>query len=339
VKRRGGVFSLDWLNAAHDTSGPRGWGNTSSLVSSCPPGMLRAGMELRHLRYFVAVAEEQNVTRAAARLNVSQPPLTRQIRDLEHELGFQLFLRTGKTVRLTDAGRTFLDEARAVLRRLDEAVEAARTAASGKYGELHIGYAPSPSVGLMSAALRELQRLAPGVRVSLHDMASPEMLAGLRARTLHAALMMQPPPQAMAGIAFEPLQSFAVVVAVPPSHRFARRRSVTIGEVMAEPLVGLSRKEYPDYHAMLRRVLGRSAKVMALAQESDGGMSLVAAVEAGRGIAIVIDATAAAAGARLNYVKFSPPFPRAIMGVAYLNNELTPVTKTLLDILRRRRKP
>src|SRR5215468_8991773 len=101
-------------------------------------------MELRHLRYFVAAAEAQNVSRAAARLHVSQPALSRQIRDLEEELGFPLFERSAKSVRLTEAGKTFLSEARAVLQRADEAVANARAVATDR-PELHVGYAPSPT--------------------------------------------------------------------------------------------------------------------------------------------------------------------------------------------------
>src|SRR5260221_10545335 len=99
-------------------------------------------MELRHLRYFVAVAETENVSRAALKLHVSQPGLSRQIRDLENELGFSLLTRSAKSVRLTEAGKTFLAEARAVLRRAEEAVNAARAVATGGR-ELHVGYAPS----------------------------------------------------------------------------------------------------------------------------------------------------------------------------------------------------
>src|SRR5438876_8337493 len=104
--------------------------------------MLAGLMELRHLRYFVAVAEAENVSRAALKLHISQPGISRQIRDLEDEIGFQLFQRTAKSLKLTEAGRVFLAEARAVLQRADEAVKRAR-AATGGSGELHIGYAPS----------------------------------------------------------------------------------------------------------------------------------------------------------------------------------------------------
>src|SRR5881296_1286221 len=111
-------------------------------------------MELRHLRYFVAVAEEQNVTRAARRLHVSQPPSSRQIRDLEDELGVALFDHGAKAVWLTEAGRVFLTEARAALQRVDDAVHMAKAVASGQRGEIHVGYAPSLAVELLPEALR-----------------------------------------------------------------------------------------------------------------------------------------------------------------------------------------
>src|SRR6185436_7650292 len=150
-----------------------------------------AHMELRHLRYFVAVAEEQNVTRAAARLHVSQPPLSRQIRDLEGELGIALFEHGAKSVRLTEAGRVFLNEARAVLRRADEAVQMAKAVAQGQQGEIHVGFAPSLAVELLPRALRHFQEASPGVRVQLHDMSTREMLRGLREGKLHLALLVQ----------------------------------------------------------------------------------------------------------------------------------------------------
>src|SRR5689334_23143937 len=110
-------------------------------------------MELRHLRYFVAVAEEQNVTRAAARLHVSQPPVSRQIRDLEDELGVPLFERNAHAVRLTEAGIVFLNEARAILRRVEQGVQMVKAVASGTRGELHVGFAPSLTVEILPNAL------------------------------------------------------------------------------------------------------------------------------------------------------------------------------------------
>src|SRR5436189_1286183 len=164
--------------------------------------MLR-GMELRHMRYFVAVAEEQNVTHAAARLHVSQPPLSRQIRDLEHELDVALFEHGAKAVRVTEAGKVFLNEARAVLQRADEAVQMVKAVANGQRGEIHVGYAPSLTVKLLPRALKFFQEANPGVRVQLHDMSTQEMLRGLRDGKLHAALLIRVSPKVLAGLIFE----------------------------------------------------------------------------------------------------------------------------------------
>ena len=205
-------------------------------------------MELRHLRYFVAVAEAENVTRAAAKLHVAQPAVSRQIRDLEEELGVALLERTAKAVRLTEAGRVFLKEACAVLVRADEAVAAVRAIAGGVRGELHVGYAPSLTVQILPRALRKFQAEFPGVRVSLHDLSTEEMLAGVRDGTLDLTLRVKPARDKMRGVRFEELARFSVCVAVAPSHRLAKNRALTLAKIAAEPLIAYTRADYPECH-------------------------------------------------------------------------------------------
>jgi len=160
-------------------------------------------MDLRHLRYFVAVAEQQNITRAALQLHLSQPPLSRQMRNLEEDLGVALFNREAKAVRLTEAGRVFLTEARIILQRVEEAVELVKDVAKGKRGEIHVGYAPSLTVEVLPRALRYFRESNPAVGVQLHDLSTQEMLRGLRDGKLHAALLVQVPPKALTGLVFE----------------------------------------------------------------------------------------------------------------------------------------
>src|SRR5439155_12607513 len=155
-------------------------------------------MELRHLRYFVAAAEAENVSRAALKLHVSQPALSRQIRDLEEELGFPLLERSAKSVRLTEAGRVFLAEASAVLERADAAVKAGREVATGS-GELHVGYAPSLTARILPATLRAFQAELPKVRVRLHDLSTGAMLAGMREARLQLAFMVRLTPALLRG--------------------------------------------------------------------------------------------------------------------------------------------
>jgi DNA-binding transcriptional LysR family regulator len=291
-------------------------------------------MELRHLRYFVAVAEEQNVTRAASRLHVSQPPLTRQIRDLEEELGVALFERTGKSIRLTEAGQVFLTEARAALRRVDDAVKTVRAAAAMEQEELHVGYAPTPTIDVLAGILRAFQKIAPRVRVLLHDHSSPEMLAGLREGRLHAAFMMQPTRQAARGVDFAALRTLPIVVAVPPEHPFARRRAVSLKEALAEPLVAYSRQQYPDYHEFLARHVGLKPKRVRFAEECDGGSSLITAVASGRGLAITTEALASAAGRRLRFVPITPTPAPGIVGIAWLAKGTSALTCQFVEVAR-----
>jgi len=122
-------------------------------------------MELRHLRYFVVVGEVLNFTRAAARLRLAQPALSRQIQDLEDEIGVDLLRRSPRGVTLTAEGRLFLDEARDLLKRVDESVEKTRALARGEYGELHIGYSSVPTAEILPPALEAFRKAVPRVKL------------------------------------------------------------------------------------------------------------------------------------------------------------------------------
>jgi DNA-binding transcriptional LysR family regulator len=296
-------------------------------------------MELRHLRYFIAVAEEQNVTRAAERLHVSQPPLTRQIQDLEAELGVELFVRTAKTIRLTEAGRVFLRESKAAMQRVEAAVTAVRATAVDKASELHIGHAPSGTADLLPSVLRSFHKALPGVRVTLHDLTATEMLEGLREARLDAAFLVKPERKLPRGLVFHALRSHPMVVAVAPGHAFAKRRQVTVAEVLAEPLVAYSRREYPNYHRLLARVLGPRIRKCTLAEECDGGPSLIAAVESGKGVCVVPSFLATTAGRRLRFVALTPSDAPAVVGISYRENKPGLALRILTETAQKFYKP
>jgi DNA-binding transcriptional LysR family regulator len=273
-------------------------------------------MELRHLRYFVAVAEEQNVTRAAARLHVSQPPLSRQIRDLEDELGVALFAHGAKAVRLTEAGKVFLAEARAALQRVDDAVQLVKAVANGERGEIHVGYAPSLTVELLPRALKFFQEANPGVRVQLHEMSTQEMLRGLRDGKLHVALLVQVSPKVMADLVFEELQRYAVCVALPLTHRLARARKVGMEQLANERLIAFTLADYPEHHVWLADLFAPLNRSPQVAEEYDSATSLIAAVEAGRGVALVLEPFKCFIGSRVKIRTLAPPPSPLVIGIA-----------------------
>jgi DNA-binding transcriptional LysR family regulator len=290
-------------------------------------------MELRHLRYFIAVGEEENVSRAALKLHVSQPALSRQVRDLEDELGFLLLQRSAKSVRLTEAGHVFLTEARAVLQRAEDAVKAARAIATGARGELHVGYAPSLTARFLPRTLRAFQAESPGVRVRLHDLSTEEMLAGLREGTLQMAFVVRLPAM-LRGLRFEELARDSLCLAVAPKHPLARRRTVKLAEIAREPLVTYSRKDYPDAHENLAAMFAVIKSKPRIAEEHDSVSSLIAAVEAGNGVAIAPQSLACTAGQRLKLIPFSPTLPPLIVGAAWSNHGLTPAAERFLKCAR-----
>ena len=274
-------------------------------------------MELRHLRYFVAVAEAENVSRAALKLHVSQPGVSRQIQDLEAEIGFPLFERSAKSLRLTAAGKVFLTETREVLRHADAAVIKAREVANGSGAEIHVGYAPSPTVELLPCALHSFQNLAPEVRVTLHDLSSEEMLRGLHDGKLDLCLMVRTSGKSLRGLKFELLREYPTCVAMSPRHPLTKLKQVPIKLLAKEPLLAFSRKDYPEYHAMLEELLEGTGARPRIVEEHDSAPGLIAATEIGRGLAIVPSVMGMLAGGRIQLRPLQPaPAPLAV-GAAF----------------------
>jgi DNA-binding transcriptional LysR family regulator len=284
-------------------------------------------VELRHLRYFVAVAEMENVSRAALKLHVSQPALSRQIRDLEDEIGFSLLERTAKSVRLTDAGRAFLDNARALLQNADEAVTKARAVASAEPTEIHVGYSPTPVAEILPKALRAFQRAMPNVHVRLHDWSNNAILNGIRDGQLQLGLVV-PPAKASAlhDVRYEELFHERVCVAVAPQHPFARRRAIPIAEVAAEPLIGLTREDYPNFYDYLSIIFSKLKQKPRVVEEHDSMSGIMSAVEAGAGVAIATD-FGYSFGNRLKFLHIIPePKPISVAIVA-LKGRLSPAAE------------
>jgi DNA-binding transcriptional LysR family regulator len=181
-------------------------------------------MELRHARYFIAVAEELNFRRAAQRLHVAQPPLSAQIKALENELGVRLFERTTRQVKLTPAGRVFLDECRALLEAAARAERLAREAEHGVAGILRLGIISPAANAWLAQILRDFRRRFPLVQLSLYDLTSTEQLQRLAANELDAGLLR--PPIVLPELDFEFVNESEHVLAAPAGHPLASKRQL-----------------------------------------------------------------------------------------------------------------
>jgi DNA-binding transcriptional LysR family regulator len=232
---------------------------------------------------------------------------------------------------LTDAGRVFLVEARAVLQRAEEAIKTVRAVAGGERGELHVGYAPSLTVQILPRALRHFQAEFPRVKVSLHDLTTEEMLAGLREDRLHVALMVAPTGRVLRGLRFHELARYPICIAVAPGHRFSRQRSLTLAKVAGEPIVGYSRAGYPEYHTALTRMFAPVGRMPVIAEEHDSVTSLIAAVEAGHGVALVPSAMECLAGPRLKILPLTPAGESVVVGAVCRREGASKVAQRFID--------
>ncbi|TCA33649.1 LysR family transcriptional regulator [Rhizobium leguminosarum bv. viciae] len=290
-------------------------------------------MELRHLRYFLAVAEEGNFTRAAGKLGIGQPPLSQQIRDLEREVGAALFHRVPHGAELTAAGAAFLGEAKASLAAAEKAKLAAQSANRGETGRLSLGFTASSAFNpVVSTTIRRFRARWPEVQLSLTEMNTLALMQKLERGELDAAFM-RPSLDDPAGIRLRRLPDEPMVIALPASHPLARRSSVPLAALAEEPfilfprLVGLSL--YDDVVLACRR----AGFELTVAQEAPQISSVVNLVAADLGVSIV---PASISQIMLEGVAYRPiegPPAVARLALAILKTHRSPVTENLISLL------
>ena len=292
-------------------------------------------MELRHLRYFVAVAEALNFRKASARLRVAQPSLSRQMQDLEDEIGVDLMKRSPRGVTLTAEGKLFLEEARKTLKGADESVKKVRALARGQFGNLHIGYAPSPTVEILPPALAAFQKAFPQVNVLLHDASWRELVDGLQNGTFELAIMPETTKTQTAGIEFEVLRTYPICVALAPAHPLARLKAIPLEKLANEPIVGLSRQDYPESLPFIERLFLPLGVKPRIAVECDSGSSLITAVETGRGITLTIPVFKIVSGKRLTFRPIAGAHYEIPIGIGRATNgDVTPAGEKFCEIMR-----
>jgi len=246
-------------------------------------------MELRHLRYFVAVAEEGHVTRAAERLGIQQPPLSQQIRALEAELQVQLFRRKPRGVELTQAGQALFAEAQAILRQVDHAVTAARRTARGEAGRIGLGFTSSASFHpLVPQIIRDYRETHPGVALSLEESGTGELVAALLEERLDAAFVRSPVGPAE-GIAVHSVLDEAMVAALPGGHMLAgpAARPLALAALAAETFILYRRPLGPGLYDAIIAACQRAGYSPTIGQEAPRMLATLSLVAAGLGVTLV----------------------------------------------------
>jgi DNA-binding transcriptional LysR family regulator len=287
-------------------------------------------MELRHLRYFVAVAEELHFGHAAKRLHITQPPLSQQIQLLERELGVKLLIR-GHKVELTEAGRVLLEEGRRAIDVAERAARAARAAGAGAATRLRIGYPAATLVELVPAALRTFANRCPDVDVEAVAGHAGALLAALRDDQLDIAFLTS--AHDSEAVCFKLLHREPLVLAIPHDHRLAHRAAVAMKDLTEEPMILVPHALDPLHEHLPNLVLADTPTAPLLVHEAITLESAYSAVAARLGVAVVAQSTAQIMTVGgVMHRPFAPPQPVLELSLAWPHGRMSTATRSFLAI-------
>jgi DNA-binding transcriptional LysR family regulator len=291
-------------------------------------------VELRHLRYFRAVAEELHFGRAAERLHIAQPPLSQQIRQLERELEVSLFTRSTRRVELTAAGEAYLKRAVAVLDAVDDAGQQARRIAQGVEGHLTIGCVGSATYSVLPRLVRALRDELPHVEISIRgEMLAPAQLDALRAGDVDIALLR--PPVDDVAIRVEVLRRDRLIAALPAEHPLAQRDLLRVGELHGEDFIAHAGRGRSVMGGLLAAICADAGFAPRIRHEVSETSTLVTLVAAGLGVAVVPAPTADLDIAGVTYRQLEPASLGVDLVAAHLVDAPSPAIERALGVLRR----
>jgi len=290
-------------------------------------------MELRHIRYFLAVAEAGNFTRAAAKLGIGQPPLSQQIRDLETEVGAVLFHRVPHGAELTAAGLAFLPEARAALAAAEAARLAAQRAARGETGRLSLGFTASSAFNpVVTRSIRSFSSRWPDVALTLSEMNSDGLMVKLMRGEIDAAFI-RPGLEDPKEVRLKRLADEAMSVALPASHPLARQTKVPLAALAGEPFVLFPRTVGLSLYDDILQACRQAGFELQVTQEAPQIPSVVNLVAAGLGVSVVPASITKIAVEGVAYRPIEGPALLARLGFAVLKSQRSPITENLMSLL------
>ena len=290
-------------------------------------------MELRHLRYFIAVAEELHFGRAAEKLCIAQPPLSQQIQQLEREIGFALFARSSRRVELTPAGRIYLDEVRASMAALEKAVFNGRRVARGEVGRLAIGFVGTATFSVLPESLRGFRQLYPNVDLTLRELVSARQVQALRERRIQVGFA-RPAIVGAQDIVCETVAIEPFVAALPEAHHLAKCERIPLTALAAEEFVLFPRSPKPSYGDLLYSICEDAGFQPNVTQETAEIQTAISLVAGGMGVTLV---PAVASNVNRHGVVFVPlmePAPASELTMVYRRDDESPTLNSFLHVVR-----
>jgi DNA-binding transcriptional LysR family regulator len=289
-------------------------------------------MELRHLRYFVTLAEELHFGRAAERLHIAQPPLSQQIRQLEKELGFELFHRTKRSVNLTEAGVVFLDEVQQILRQLQQAIQVGQQTSRGELGELAIGFVSSAAYNILPTILRTFRNCVPGVSLELHELTTDQQLEWLRTGRIDVGFVR--PPVEENTFSWEIIFQESLIVALPEAHLLANESYVCLRSLANEPFILFPRILAPGLYDLIISLCQQAGFSPSVSQQAIQMQTIVSLVAAEIGVAIVPASLQNLQRTGVVYKNIEPVSSKVAIAMIWRSSETSPTIQRFLEIVK-----
>lgn len=291
-------------------------------------------MELRHLRYFVTVAEELNVSRASARLRISQPAVSRQLRDLEEELGVALFHRGPAGLKLTGAGESFLAHARDLLRRSGDAIQQMAAFRQNAPRTLTVGYIAPVLATILTPALRRFSQAHPEIEVVLRELSPGDQIKALRAGRIDLALLGNPCAEVEREFSVTILKRIPFQAVLPDNHLLALRKRLALSELADEPFIGFAEESFPGRNGILCAASQAAGFTPRFRHHVDNLTALLALVGASQGVTLAPAEVQLLPHPRAVFVPLRQPVPVALSAAARRKDDPNALLQELLDCCR-----
>ncbi len=290
-------------------------------------------IELRHLHYFITVAEELHFSRAAQRLHISQPPLSQQIQSLEEELGVKLFERTKRQVQITEAGKAFLERSYLVLAQLEQAIEVTQRIGRGEIGQVAIGFVDSAMYTLLPEILRVFRGQFPAVELQLHELTTTQQIQALHHKQIDIGIVRSAISEP--GLSVECLLPESLVLALPETHPLSAQAQVSLSTLADEFFILFPAKMGPVFYEQIIHSCEQAGFRPKVAQEAVQMQTIVGLVAAGLGIAIVPASLQNFHRSGVIYRPLQEQIPKTGLYLAWRQEDSSPAISTFLNLARK----